>query len=365
MVPRGGLVLLALPVTLALAELARAHVLSGFPWVLLSHAVVGTHIDHLLAWIGTHGSSFLMMGIAGVTALSLKRGWTVIWPGLVAVLFAIIGLGLITPDAPEAAEDAPMVRMIQPNAPQHLKWDIEWMPVFFDRAIELTGQGVPPDVVVWPETSVPALLDFADPWLAEIARAGRGAEVVAGLQRRGIGRDFHNSLVVVSPEGEVTAIYDKAHLVPFGEYVPLAWVLEPLGLTGVADLAQGFTPGRNPSLVEVGALGRVRALICYEGIFPEELDLGQGRPDVLMILTNDAWFGDHAGPRQHLVQARARAIEQGLPVIRAANTGVSAMIDARGGVTASLPLGEGRVSGCETDRPAAATCYMLGSGIGR
>jgi len=340
LVPRGPLFLLALPVMLAWAELARAHVLSGFPWAQLSYSIVGTPADHLLAWIGPHGTSLLLLAVAGAIALSLARGWTLIWPGLVAVLVAVIGLAAITPKAPGAVADAPMVRIVQPNAPQHLKWDVAWMPVFFDRAVGLTAQGVPPDVVVWPETSIPALLDFAEPWLAQMARAGRGAEIVAGIQRRGAGDAFHNALVVISPEAEVTATYDKAHLVPFGEYVPLSWVLEPLGLTGVADLARGFTPGGDPDLVEVAALGRVRALICYEGIFPEEIDLGSGRPDLLMVLTNDAWFGDHAGPRQHLVQSQARAIEQGLPMIRAANTGISAMIDARGRIVASLPLGE-------------------------
>lgn len=336
----GGLVFVALPVTFALAELARAHILSGFPWALLSYTIVGTPSDYLLAWIGPHGTSTVLLGLGGVIALGLSRGRTLIWPGLVAVPVGVVGLALVTPAAPGADDDAPMVRLVQPNAPQHLKWDVAWMPVFFDRALALTAEGVPPDVVVWPETSIPALLDFAEPWIAAMARAGRGAEIVAGIQRRGEGEAYHNSLVVISPEAEVTGVYDKAHLVPFGEYVPLSWIFEPLGLTGVAELARGFTAGRDPDLVDVPGLGRVRALICYEGIFPEEIDLGTGRPELLMVLTNDAWFGDHAGPRQHLVQAQARAIEQGLPVIRAANTGISAVIDARGRITASLPLGE-------------------------
>jgi len=260
-----------------------------------------------------------------------------IWPGLVGVLFATLGLQGLTPRAPLIAADAKTVRLIQPNAPQHQKWDRDWMGVFFDRALDQTRGGSAPDVVVWPETSVPSLLEYADPLIAEISAAARGAPVVAGIQRR-TQDAFHNSAILIDGPTTISDIADKAHLVPFGEYIPLAAWLEPLGLGTLVEQVAGFAPGTGDGLMQIDGLGLTRVLICYEGIFPEEIQHGDQRADVLLIITNDAWFGGGPGPRQHLVQARARAIEQGLPVIRAANTGISAVIDARGTVLDQLPL---------------------------
>lgn len=321
-------------------EYARAHVLSGFPWAMLSYATIGTPFDLLLAWVGPHGVSLILAGIAALAAYAFYRGWTLIWPGFVAMFAAVVGLAFVTPEAQRADPDGPVIRLVQPNAPQHLKWDPEWMPVFFDRAIAATGADPAPDLVIWPETSVPVLLNNADPWLAEIARVARGAPVIAGIQRYNPDAGYHNSLILLEDDGSVAQVYDKRHLVPFGEYVPLAWVLGKIGLTGVADMAQGFVPGAGAGTFDIPGLGRTRVLICYEGIFPEEIIEDGLRPDVLLIITNDAWFGTGPGPRQHLAQARARAIEFGIPVVRAANTGVSAIIDPRGRITASLALNE-------------------------
>lgn len=339
-IARGSpVVMLWLPLTLAAAELARGHVFSGFPWGLLSYTLIGSVADVWFAWVGPYGLTVLLVGVLGVTAYCLHSGWTLIWPALVGVLFATLGLQAITPTAPTPST-ASTVRLIQPNAPQHLKWDREWAGVFFQRALEQTGAGDPPDVVIWPETSVPTLLDFAGPFLEDMSLAARGAPVVAGIQRRDGDGNYFNAAIVLEGPTTVTAIADKSHLVPFGEYIPAAHLLRPLGLGTLVDQVAGFRAGTGDGLVEVAGLGLARVLICYEGIFPEEIQRGEARPDVIMILTNDAWFGAGAGPRQHLVQARARAIEQGLPVVRSANTGISAVIDARGAVLASLPLNE-------------------------
>ena len=274
---------------------------------------------------------------------------------MAGVFLATLGLQALTPTAPATARDS-VVRVIQPNAPQHLKWDRDWMQVFFDRAIDLTAGEGPVDVVIWPETSVPTLLEYAEPLFDQMGRAAGGASVVAGIQRRE-GAAYYNSAVVLEGPQTVADIYDKAHLVPFGEYIPFANVLEPLGLGTLVDQVAGFSAGDRGGLIDVDGLGRVRVLICYEGIFPEDIAWDAQRADVLLILTNDAWFGTGPGPRQHLVQAQSRAIEQGLPVIRSANTGISAVIDARGRIAARLPLNEAGVLNVPVPAPLPPTAY--------
>lgn len=330
-------VMLWLPITLTAAELLRGHVLSGFPWGLLSYTLIGSAADVWFAWIGPHGTGLLLISAMGVTAYCLHRGWTLIWLGLVGVVLVTLAVGAIGASTPNYTGKT--VRLIQPNAPQHQKWDRDWMPVFFDRALAQTGAGEPVDVVIWPETSIPALLDFADPWIEQMSIAARGAPVVAGIQRREDMQYFNSAILIEGPT-TVSAISDKAHLVPFGEYIPLAWLLKPFGFGTLVDQVAGFSAGTGDGVMQIDGLGLARVLICYEGIFPEDMQRGEVRPDVLLIITNDAWFGNNAGPRQHLVQARARAIEQGLPVIRAANTGISAVIDPKGRVLDSLPLNE-------------------------
>jgi apolipoprotein N-acyltransferase len=205
--------------------------------------------------------------------------------------------------------------------------------------IRLTGEGQVPDLVVWPETAVPYLLNFIEDDLSLISDAARGAPLVFGIQRRDPqGRAF-NSLVVMGRGGDLLSVYDKRHLVPFGEYIPGAALLGQLGAAGLArNLGTGFTSGEVTGPLDVPGIGAAVPLICYEGIFAEEIRYGTDRPRLLMLITNDAWFGQASGPRQHLAQARLRAIEQGLPMVRVANTGISAVIDGHGRITASLPL---------------------------
>ncbi|MEN8841636.1 MAG: apolipoprotein N-acyltransferase [Octadecabacter sp.] len=348
-------VMLWLSVTLAAAELARGHVLSGFPWGLVSYTLIGSVGDVWFALVGPYGTNLLLFALAGGVAFCLHKGWTLVWPALVGVLFATIGVHALTPKSVDPGSHG-VVRLIQPNAPQHQKWDHEWMPVFFDRAIELTASGDAPDVVIWPETSVPAMLDYAQPWMEQMSLAARGAPVVAGIQRRD-GENYFNSAILIDQPENVTAISDKGHLVPFGEYIPLAWLLEPIGLGTLVEQVAGFSPGVGDGLMQIDGLGLARVLICYEGIFPEDMQRGDVRPDVLLIITNDAWFGKGAGPRQHLVQAQARAIEQGLPVVRAANTGISAIIDPWGNITDSLSLNEAGVLDAVVPRAIAPTVY--------
>ena len=343
-----------LPITLSATELVRGHVLSGFPWGLPSYTLIGGPADIWLAWVGSYGATFLMLAFACAIVFAVSKSWKMATPVIAGLIFATIGLTVATATTLPVGEKT--VRLIQPNAPQHQKWDRDWMPVFFDRAIAQTGAGAAVDVVIWPETSIPALLEYADPWIEQISLAARGAPVVGGIQRREQGA-FYNSAILIEGPTTVTAISDKAHLVPFGEYIPLAWLLEPLGLGTLVDQVAGFSAGTGDGLMDIEGLGLARVLICYEGIFPEDMQRGEIRPDILLIITNDAWFGNNAGPRQHLVQAQARAIEQGLPVVRAANTGISAVIDARGNVTAHLDLNEAGYLDAPVPLPLPITPY--------
>ncbi len=326
-----------LALTLAGAEVLRSLIFTGFPWALLGHVWVETPLAQLSAVGGPHLLTLLTVGAALAIAALLTGGGRI--AALVGINLAVI-LGYFIQPPPQEPADGPLVRLVQPNAPQSQKWDPAYRDLFLNRALRLTADGAVPDLVVWPETSVPYLLNFIEDDLMLLADAARGAPLVFGIQRRDDRGNAFNSLVVMEQGAEITAIYDKQHLVPFGEYMPGARLLGQIGMSGLADnLGRGFTPGAEPGPVEIAGIGAAVPLICYEGIFAEEIVWGDTRPRLLLLITNDAWFGQSAGPLQHLAQARLRAIEQGLPMVRAANTGVSAMIDPYGRITASLPLG--------------------------
>jgi len=227
---------------------------------------------------------------------------------------------------------------------------------FFFRHLDLTSEapapGSPrPDLILWPETAVPFLLEHPGDGLMMIAEAAQGVPVALGIQRAE-GLRYYNSLAVVGPGGVVEASYDKYHLVPFGEYVPLGDLAARFGMAAfAAQEGGGYSAGPGPRVLDLGRLGLAQPLICYEAVFPQDIRRAPERPDWLMQVTNDAWFGEAAGPWQHLALARLRAIEFGLPLARAANTGVSAMIDAKGRITAEL--GMDKMGALDAALPAA------------
>jgi apolipoprotein N-acyltransferase len=201
--------------------------------------------------------------------------------------------------------------------------------------------------VVWPESAVPYLIDErADARNAIAAAIGDESLLLMGSLRRArpagdpMSRPlFYNSLMVLDGRGEVKGSYDKWRLVPFGEYLPLARWLEPLGFRRLVTVPASFDPGPGRLSMDLGRAGVMVPLICYEAIFPGRVTGREGRPDWLLNITNDGWFGTTSGPSQHFAQARFRAIEEGLPLVRAANTGISAVIDPYGRVLDFLPLG--------------------------
>jgi apolipoprotein N-acyltransferase len=343
---RGGAGTLAL--SLGVAELFRGYALTGFPWATPGYLWVETPVIQLASVTGIHGLTLLtMLGLAlPVTAWHARRRLLALPLALAILPLAVLLLPTLEErETPVPATDAPLrLRLVQPNATQSLKWDPDWAPIFYQRLLDLTAasgpEAQPPDLVIWPETAVPYDLEGSPGLRENIADAARGGAVVLGYQRRD-GAEVFNSLAVLGQGGEITARYDKQHLVPFGEYMPLGWLVGRLGIRGIAQVAeQGYSAGPGPQTLALGGAGRVLPLICYEAVFPQDLRAEGPRPDWLLQITNDAWFGAFSGPYQHLAQARVRAIEQGLPMVRVANTGVSAVIDADGRVVDSLPLDE-------------------------
>jgi apolipoprotein N-acyltransferase len=221
--------------------------------------------------------------------------------------------------------------------------------------------------VVWPEAAMPFLpLDSPQALAAIAALLPAQTHLISGalrVQRPPPGastpHQAFNSLMVFGPGGRLAAVYDKIHLVPFGEYLPFQSTLESIGLEQLTRMRGGFAAGAAPRpLLSIPGLPRVGALVCYEAIFPTEVVQGIERPGLLVNITNDGWFGDSIGPHQHLHQARVRAVEQGLPLIRAANNGISAVVDAQGRILAQLPLNARGVIDSGLPRIGAPTLYV-------
>lgn len=361
---------MALALGIVLSDWLRGWLFTGFPWALSGHVWIGTPVAQLAAWGGALGLSALTMAAAVLPAAGLHGGGGLRGGLRGAVLAAMLVAaawfaGLARLAGPLPADHAQVVRLVQPNADQTLKWSAEWAPVFHARLLELSalpldprlGAGRPA-VVVWPETAVPFLLDEAEPALPGIAAAAH-APVLAGIQRGEDGRWF-NSLAVLTPDARIGAVYDKFHLVPFGEYVPWGDALARIGIGAfAARQGNGYTPGPGPQVLTLPGLPPFQPLICYEAIFERDLARGRGaaRPDWLVQITNDAWFGTWSGPYQHLAQARLRAIETGLPLLRAANTGISAVIDGHGRVRGSLALGQAGVVDARLPAALAPTLW--------
>jgi len=341
-----------LAVTWAGFEMLRAYIFTGFPWATPVQAFVNVWAGQGLAWLGPHGLTLLVCG--GVAAVMSVPKIRLVWSLPFVVLAA---LGLVPMTDRDVQMSGHTVRLIQPNAPQDEKWDPEKIPVFVNRQLDYTAASGAPDLIVWPETSLPYLAENAQVVFDVIAEAARGAPVVLGIQRREDG-DFFNSLVVLDEKTQVVQTYDKHHLVPFGEYMPAQWLFRRVNVGGLAQRAEGgYAAGPGPRLLDFGGIGTALPLICYEAVFAHDVGRAPNRPAFLMQLTNDAWFGSRSGPQQHLAQARMRAIEQGLPMVRAANTGISAMIDPNGRVVSSIGLNLAGFIDAPLPAPGTPTVY--------
>lgn len=328
-----------------LADIARQYVATGFPWNPLGSSwaipgLLGTIMLQPIAWIGAPGLTLLTIILAASPCLSRtgRFGCGVLLLGWVA--FGSIRIGAA--GNPEGGHQA-RILLVQGNVEQGQKWDRARVDTIFEHYLNLTARGAAeagPSLaaVVWPETASPFLLEQDENARAAIAEAARGVPALIGSVRFGKDGRPRNSLVAIGPDGTIEGIYDKWHLVPFGEFQP-SWFPLPVQVVP----GGGFAGGPGPATLHLKALPPVGPLICYEAVYPGELVEEADRPDWLVNITNDAWFGFSAGPRQHLAAARMRAVEEGLPLIRAANTGITSGFDPLGRELGRLPMGQAGV----------------------
>ena len=380
--------LVLLAVFLALATYARSSVLSGLPWNLPG-MVFGSWLvlAQAAALIGVHGLSLLALLAAALLTHWLMAAKPFEWAesrrdalAPLILLVVVAGYGAVRLAAPPDATDKSGVHMavIQPNIAQRAKWLAEKREAHIDKIFAMTRLALDyapqTDLVVWPEAAIPALIDegdgFGERLRANISAAQTEASgglpyILTGAVRRDLsakGADYFNSAMLWSGDGLLLRRSDKHHLVPFGEYLPLQNLLEAMGLEQLARLRGGYRAGPPHGRLSAARLPLMAPLICYEAIFPN-LAGGAPRPALLVNLTNDGWFGQWHGPYQHLAQARLRAIEQGLPLVRAANTGVSAAFDAHGRVLDRLELGEAGSFSLPLPPPLPPTLYAhIGDG---
>jgi len=329
-----------------LFDFARQYVGTGFPWnpwgsVWAIPGILGDVMIQPAAWIGTPGLTLMTLLLAASPVLG-RRGMA----GAAAALLVWACLGWARLQDPEPPGEGLTAVLVQGNVTQGQKWDRATAVAAFERHLTLTRQAVAaldgaPSVVIWPETSSVFLLQ-SDPAarlaIAHAASPSRAAIVgsltfTGGAPSNDPGNLPRNSLVAMAADGSIAGLYDKWHLVPFGEYAP-TWV--PLSIQVVPGQ---FGFGRGPQTLHVPGVPPFGAMICYEAIFPAQVVDQSDRPDWLVNITNDAWFGNSTGPRQHLAAARLRAVEEGLPLMRAANTGISAGFDSRGRELGRLPVG--------------------------
>ncbi|QFT61888.1 apolipoprotein N-acyltransferase [Roseivivax sp. THAF30] len=344
------------------AEWLRGHVLTGFPWNLTAYAMVDFGaLRQPAAWLGSYGLSFLVILASVLPAQAvLMRGA----PRCLALLFFALFVGgfwvsgqaRISRPMPES--NGISLRIVQGNVPQRAKWAPGSAPATLSRYLRLSTQGDPADVLLWPETAYPGFLDENEDAKHRIAEALRGRRVLLTgapdrTAREAVPRYF-NTIQAYDGSGTILTGYAKHHLVPFGEYVPFAdWLPIDRLTAGLGD----FTPGPGPRTLAVSGLPVLAAAICYEIIFPGHVVDDEFRPEWIFNATNDAWFGTSIGPEQHLASARMRAVEEGLPVIRAANTGISAVIDANGTIIRELGLEKTGIIDASLPAALPATLY--------
>ena len=334
--------LLVLAGAWVLADLVRQFVASGFPWNPWGAdwaipGVIGNIFIQPAAWIGTPGLTLLTLLLAATPALG-RRAMALGGVGLLAWA----GAGAAQLAAPLPRPPGLVAVIVQGNVPEEHKQDMRRAVAIFDRYLALTRSGLAHagvafagdrPVVIWPESSSPFALPNDVGARAALVETAGGVPVLAGTVRFDALERPYNSLAAITGLAAPEWVYDKWHLVPFGEFSP-AWV--PVAVQLVQG---GFVPGPGPRTLHVPGLPAVGPLICYEAIFPAQVADERDRPEWLVNVTNDAWFGNSSGPRQHLAAARLRAVEEGLPLVRAANTGISAVFDAYGRETARLGLG--------------------------
>ncbi len=353
--------LLVLPALWGLLEWTRGWILTGFPWLALGYSQTDSPLGGVAPVLGVYGIGWLVTLSAGLLLLAWQmpaRRWL---PLLALLGIWVLGAGLSQVEWSAPAGEPLRASLIQGNVPQNLKWLPEQRQPTIDLYTRLSRQHwADSDIVIWPETALPAYYHQAERFLQGLAAeaARHGSSLMLGLPVRpeSAPDTYYNSVVAV---GEPVQFYNKHHLVPFGEYIPLKDLLG--GLLDIlqvpmADFSRGAAV--QPPLVVAGQ--KIAVSICYEDAFGEEVIRALPQATVLVNVSNDAWFGDSLAPHQHLQMARMRSMETARPMFRATNNGISALIDHRGRVTARSPQFEVYVLSGSLQPRRGATPYVLG-----
>src|SRR3981081_4416861 len=347
--------------SLTSSDWLRGHVLTGFPWNTFGYALTEPlALAQTASLIGLWGLTFLSVAIfasPSVLVDGVARGRnTSVAPVMALFLLIVIGIfGTVRLALQPTGTGANVkLRIMQPNLQQDVRFNYSAKPEVMQKYLTLSDRASGPQstgvrdasILIWPESAFPFFLTREADAMAQIAELlPKGTVLVTGSVRAPdlpagtrITRAY-NSIYVIDHDGSVLSVYDKLHLVPFGEYLPFQDWMEKLGFVQLTKVSGGFIPGLRRKPMEVPGAPRMLPLICYEAVFPGDVAARDDRPGWIINLTNDGWFGISTGPYQHLQQARLRAIEEGLPVVRAANTGISAVIDPEGRIVARLGLG--------------------------
>ncbi len=327
--------LFKLAACLSLAELARSYLFTGFPWVIFGVAFVETPLGQSLSLFGPYWLTAMIILFSFLSIIGLK-GLLVAIMGF--FLFFFYGESRIENN--EQFEPSVKIRIVQPNILQKIKWDQELGDSHLNKLFKLSENNLEEiDLIIWPETAVQFFLEH-DKEFAKKVSERLGKVIILGARKYlKEQKKLFNSAYLLNESGQLKASYDKKHLVPFGEYIPFAILMKKVGLAAfVGNGITGFTEGDIQNSMSLGSIPVFAILICYESIFSYEVDENISEVEWLVHLTNDAWFGSYSGPQQHLMHLQARAIEQGLPVFRSANTGISALIDPYGRIIHRLDL---------------------------
>ena len=333
---------LCLLAAFALMEWTRSFVASGFPWSLMGSVFAFHHGSLQMASVmGIYGLTLLAFGCVVAPVLWLLSARRL---ALILLLMPVIGTGWgiarLDRQPTEPATTALTARLVQPAVPQQDKWNRQKRPAHLADLINLSQAGANrPDIVIWPETAFAGLPSQNRLLLADTVQAATHPDgfLLTGIPRFDGDNRPLNSVFLFDHQAGLRGVYDKRHLVPFGEYVPFrSWLPFLDIIAGPAD----FVASKQNHLIAVPGIGQVQALICYEVIFAGHVVATQPRPDLMVNVTNDAWFGATIGPWQHVYQSQLRAVEEGIPLLRVANTGISAAFDGFGRQLGSIPLGE-------------------------
>jgi apolipoprotein N-acyltransferase len=370
---------LALAASLTIGEWLRGHVLTGFPWNSFGYALTEPlALAQTASLVGLWGMTFLTVAIFASPAILIDgrsrtaRPWLPV--ALAATLLVVMGgYGVIRLSrTPTQLVAGVKLRIMQPNLSQDARFNYAAKADIMSKYLALSDRATGPNssgvgdasILIWPESAFPFFLSREADAMAQIAALlPKGTTLVTGAVRppdqppgTRVTRAY-NSIFVIDDEGSIVSAYDKLHLVPFGEYLPFQDFAEKIGLQQLTKQVGGFIPGTRRRTLEMPGAPRMLPLICYEAIFPGDITTRDDRPGWIVNLTNDGWFGISTGPYQHLQQTRMRAVEEGLPIVRAANTGISAVIDPVGRIIARLDLGVEGVLDAGLPAAIAPTVY--------